>query len=438
MSIDNSLSGSKKLKSNILGSSAFKVISIACSFLLVRACANYMGEEKYGILLTVLSFFVWFSVLEVGISSNFRNRLTKYFSEKDSKNGKTVVSNVYRLLGKTYLVVILLLLIISSAFPFEYIFLPTDYSPHGFGLAFTLSAVFYMLFYIAFALNTILLSTHYAKATYLILALQNTVLLFGIYTFNYLDITPTFLLIFVWFTFVPLFFWVLSNVVIYKTILSDFAPQWNQVYSSNQSFKYNINYGFFIIQLCVLIIFSTDNLIIINKLSGSEVFKYNLAFKYFNILIVVFNVILLPYWSSFAEASHQNNKQWIKTHLKKLILVWFGTFVMGFVLLVSSNYAYHLWIGKTIEISFYLSVFMLISILLTAWNSIFAYYLNSISEVKSQTILSIISAGINIPLSLWLIDIYGAKGVIISTCISLLPLAIVLPIQSFQMIKKMS
>jgi len=110
--------------------------------------------------------------------------------------------------------------------------------------------------------------------------------------------------------------------------------------------------------------------------------------------------------------------------------------VAGIALLLVSNFAYNIWIGKTISMSFYLSLFMLLSILLTAWNSIFAYYLNSISEVKSQTVLSVISAGINIPLSLWLVDVYGAKGVIISTCISLLPLAVVFPIQTFQIIKK--
>ena len=40
--------------------------------------------------------------------------------------------------------------------------------------------------------------------------------------------------------------------------------------------------------------------------------------------MVIFNLVLLPYWASFAEAAHQKDRKWIQNNVKKLILfvVW--------------------------------------------------------------------------------------------------------------------
>ncbi len=430
--------GNKKLKSNIIGSSVFKAVTIVANLLLVRACVNYMGEEKYGIWLTLLSFFTWFSVFEVGITNNFRNKLTSYFTLHDYESGKSVVTTTYKLLAIVYIIIGSLLLLIASFLPIEQFFLPANYETNDFGFAFRLSALVYMLYFVAFGLNTILLSTHFTKQTYLIVALQSIVLLLGIYAFNYFGIKPTFTLVFLWFTAVPLVFWLIANFIFYQTSLKKWAPEIKLFFNKKLQPIQKNNWGFFVIQLCTIIILSTDNLIIINKLSGTEVLKYNVAFKYFNILIVVFNLVLIPYWSSFTEAVTLKNKNWVKVHVKKLVLFWVIVVLGAVILYVLSAKAYQLWIGKNLNIPTSLSFFMAISILLTTWNSIFAYFLNAITEIKVQMFLLLFSAALNIPLSLYLIDEFHTKGVIIATCIALLPLSIVLPIQYHRIITKMN
>ena len=292
--IEKSLVGSKKLNSNILGSSLYKAITIVANLLLVRACVDYMGEEKYGIWLTLLSFFTWFSVLEVGISNSFRNKLTNYFTDQDTINGRIVVTNTYKLIGIVYIALSLFLVCLIILFPLDHFFLPSNFIAQDFTFAFGLSTILFMLYYIAYALNTVLLSTHFAKLTYIISAAQSIVTLLGIYIFMYSGIKPSFIIIFGWFSGIPLLVWTIANIAIYRKTLIAYRPNFSRVFSKKVFPLQKMNGGFFIIQFCILIIFSTDNFIIINKLTGTEVLKYNVAFKYFNILIVVFNLILLP------------------------------------------------------------------------------------------------------------------------------------------------
>ena len=427
----------KKLIENILGASFFKGINIIFSFLLVRYSIQFMGEEKYGYWLTLLSFFTWFSALEVGISNSFRNQITNYFSDKNYGGITLIINKAYKALIITYLIVSVLLISSSFFFPFHSFFSPKEIVYTHFNITFQISTVLYMFYFVVFFLNTVLLSIHHTKATYLITAIQNGILLIGIVSFSYFNITPSFLLVCIWFTAIPLLVWTIASVFSFTSFLNTITPQITHLRKRITPFR-KVKKSFIFIQFCTLIIFSTDNIIIAKVLSGPDVTKYNIAFKYFNMLTVIFNLILVPYWASFTEASHQKDKQWIIKNIKKLLLVWIGIVLLSVFMALFSNFAYQLWIGKEVVIPIILSLIMAISVLLTAWNNIFAYFLNSISEIKLQTRLLIVSAIINIPLSLIFISYFQSTGVILATCISLLPLSIALPIQYRSIIQKMN
>ncbi len=131
---------------------------------------------------------------------------------------------------------------------------------------------------------------------------------------------------------------------------------------------------FFILQIAFIIIFSTDNIIITQIFGPSEVTPYNLAFKYFGIPIMIFSIIITPFWSASTEAYAKNDIGWIKSSMKKLIKIWV-LFVVGVVfLLVVSNYFYLMWVGNKVIIPYLLSAFMGLFAIISTWNNIFAYF----------------------------------------------------------------
>jgi Na+-driven multidrug efflux pump len=65
------------------------------------------------------------------------------------------------------------------------------------------------------------------------------------------------------------------------------------------------------------------------------------------------------------------------------------------------------------------------------WNGSFIVYLNALSKLKGQLIISVFQAIINIPLSILLIENtnLGSKGVILATILCLIPMSIYAPLK---------
>jgi O-antigen/teichoic acid export membrane protein len=432
----NSLSArSRKLYLNVAGGTVFKGINIVFSLLLIRVSVNYFGAEEYGIWLSLLAFFTWFSAIGVGITNNLRNTITQLFNEKKKQALKKLISQGYQRLTVAYVFAILLVLLCSS-FSSPSSWFSLDETKYSFRLLFSISLVLYFLHFIFFFLDAILLATHHARAPYAIVAIQNGALLLGIYLFSFFEVEPSLHLLCIWYTATPLAVWVGASLVSYSTFLSELIPDKEALKKVSSNWKQVPRLDFFIIQLCVLVLYATDNFILLNYFNGEEVTRYNISFRYFNLLSVVFNLVLLPFWASFAEAAHKKDLEWIKKSIRKLILFWLGIVGVAALMILLASFVYRFWIGEEMYIPLRLTLFMAVATLLTAWYNVFAYFLNSIAKVRLQLRLMLLAAAANIPLSIYLLGHFESSGVIMATAISVLPLVIGLPIQYRKIIKQ--
>ncbi len=428
----------RTLVNNVLGSSFYKGINIVFNLLIVRYSISLIGIEDYGVWLAFYSFLTWFSTLESGISNSFRNQLTKYFTDDQTVKIKELISKGYKALIIAYLTAISALILISFIFPISALFTSSPEQANSFDFMFRVCVIIFLSQFIFLFINSVLLATHQVKTTYKIVAFQNGILLLGLLLANYLGIIPSLLLYAIWFSLIPLLTWFFVNIKLYAKGLNKYKPSLKGILFEKSSPFKNMNKDYFIIQLCTLVLFSSDNLIIMSNLKGTDVSIYNLSFKYFNVIVVLFNLVLVPYWSSFTEAYYKKDKGWIKSSINKLMLLWLGIFLLSLVMIFLSDWAYDLWIGSEIHIPTRLSIFMAISILLTCWNNIFTFFLRGVSIVRFARNLLLFSALINIPLSFWLLYQYEATGVIIATCISLVPMAILLPIKYKSVLRKIN
>lgn len=70
--------------------------------------------------------------------------------------------------------------------------------------------------------------------------------------------------------------------------------------------------------------------IIISRVQGPEVVtQYNLAYRFFNVLLMVVVIVLNPFWSAFTEAYAKRDYNWMRS-VRKNWNYW-------------ESYLYHCW-----------------------------------------------------------------------------------------------
>ena len=93
-----------------------------------------------------------------------------------------------------------------------------------------------------------------------------------------------------------------------------------------------------------MVLFTTDNIIIIQIFGPENVAPYSISFKMFSIGMIGFGVLMAPLWASLNEAYVQKDFSWIKNSMKNILALWILLVGGMGVALIFSSYIYEIWI----------------------------------------------------------------------------------------------
>jgi O-antigen/teichoic acid export membrane protein len=397
-------------------SSIYKGLSVVISFLLVPLSITFLGVENYGLWLTIFSFISWFTFFDFGIGNGLRNKLSQALAINDRVLAKQLVSTAYFIMLVVILILIALFLSVSNFVDWNGIFKYTGNE--------NLNKLFQIAF-VVFAINLVLkmvTSVFFAdqKPSFsgFIHFISQLIVLIAVYIImqsEHVSLLSYTMIIF-FSQFAVLF---LSNIFVFQNKFTFMAPHISSVRIKHCKDIFNLGFGFFIIQMCVVIIYSTDNFIINFFLGAEQVTIYNVALKYFMILTMFMNIILTPYWSAFTNAFELKDYNWIKNSFNKLTTFSFivGSFVI--IMVLFSEQMYYFWIGDAVSVPFILSICIGASTFVKVFNLNSIMLINGFGKIRMQLIIGVLSAIINIPLSIILAVNcnLGVSGVIIATLI---------------------
>lgn len=181
-----------------------------------------------------------------------------------------------------------------------------------------------------------------------------------------------------------------------------------------------LGFKFFVIKISMLVMYQTSLIIIAQAFGPDEVVVYNIGYKYFSIIIMVFAIVVSPFWSAFTEAWVQNEIDWIKRTIKKLFYVWIISTLIGLVMLIFSENFYNLWIGDKVKIPFNISLLFYIYFVTKNFGDVFKMFINGVGFIKLQMLSSIFSTIIFIISTLIMIQHFkmGIESLIIAMIIS--------------------
>jgi len=419
-----------KAKKNIIASFGLKGFSILVSFLLVPLTLNYLNPTKYGIWLTLSSIIGWFGFFDIGLGNGLRNKLAEAFALKDYKLAKTYVSTTYATLSLIIGSVYILFLIINPFLNWSKLLNTTPEMASELSWIALIVFTFFVLRFILKLIGVILVADQLPAISNSFNFFGNIIALVAVYFITKFS-HGTLLYISIVYSAAPVIILIFASFYFFRRKYKTIRPSIKFV-----NFKYfkplmSLGGKFFFLQMANIIIFSTDNIIITHVLGPAEVTPYNIAFKYFGIPIMVFAIIIRPYWSAFTDAITKNDIKWIKDSIKKLIRIWLFLMIGVIFLIFISKYFYLFWVGNKIYVPLLLSIFMGLYVFINTWNNIFANFLYGVGKIKLQMNYGIIAMIINIPISIFFAKNLnmGSAGVILGTCFSLLFGCILGPIQ---------
>lgn len=392
---------------------------MAISLVMVPLTLTCLDNNTFGVWTTLSSLLTLIAFFDIGLGNGLRNKLTEALSVNDTLLAQSYISTAYVLFGSIQIILIALFVVINSVIPWPKI-LNTSLDQV---LLRKLSLILFVGVSLKLVLDLLTFTLYAKQATAkagLILLLTNLGALVGL-----LVLTRSNKSSLLWLSVItassPIIVLSIASIIFYSNSLLTLKPKLTLFKKEYVSRLLGLGSRFFLIQLAVIIIFYSDNLIIAHLFGPSEVTTYNISYRYFNIINTLFAILIAPYWSAFTEAHIQGEYIWMQRSYKRLWLLWVGVVILVFIWFLAAPTAYALWIGNRVHIPWQLNLFMGLSIIITCLNNVTIVVINGLSKIKLQLLLATFSAIINIPLCIFLgkyLDM-GSAGVILATSISL-------------------
>lgn len=426
---------SSQIKKNIAGSIAIKGISILTSLLLVPLTLNYVNKELYGIWLTLSSIVLWLNFFDIGFTLGLKNKLAVALAVKNYINGKYLVSTTYYMMIIIFLPLCLLILFIIPFLNWPSIL---NVSP-AYGndiikvLYILITSVFFQMFFNV--LGAVVSAYQKVALSSLFIMLGQVLSLLLVYILT-LIAPPSLLGLAVAISISPIIILCIFSVYLYKNQFKEVSPSYKFVDKKKIKELFSMGVKFFIIQIQVIVLYQSTNVIISNIVGPEAVTEYNIAYKYLNIATMLFNIVLTPLWPAFTDAYTLKDYQWMRNIYKKMCYVYISVVFGILMLVIISPYIYSLWVGDNVEVPVSMTIVIAVFIIINSWDSLQVTMINGIGAVKLQTFIVLIGLLFHIPLAFFFGNKIGAQGVILSMiCINII-YAIIFTIQINKIINK--
>ncbi len=397
---------------NIAGSFFIKGWNCIVQFLLVPITLNCLTQYEYGVWLTVNSILIWIDQFDIGLGNGLRNKLAEALAKDERERAKTLVSSTF---------ITLFFIIIPIVFAFIgilqvvdcYQFLKVDVTiiPNLKGLLEVLVALMGGTFIFKF-IGNIYLGLQLPAINNLLVVAGQTLSLVVIYILSINGIHSLFVVAVVY-TASPLVVYLLSYpATFYK--YKFLSPSLRAFDKSELKGLFSLGVTFFFVQVAGLVIFASSNILITNLLSPSDVTLYQISYRYFSLLIMVFTLISAPLWSATTDAYARGDVEWIRKVMEKMRRIMFAFVGCLVLMLLASSLFYKIWVGDKISITWTLSALMAVYVAVLIYSTCYSNVLFGIGKLRMITCVTVLEAIIYIPLAICLSNQWRLYGIVVA------------------------
>lgn len=401
------------IKRNVLGSLIIKGISILVSFLLVPLTIGYVSNELYGVWLTISSVMTWISFMDLGFAQGLKNKLAEAIAQNDMERGRSLVSTTYFMLVLIFVPLCLILELVVPAVDWCKLLNVSQIYSDDIVKAMHSLIAFTCIQFIANAIVSIATAFQEVALSNTFSVIGNILALVAVFILTR-TCPPSLVVLSIVMAAAPVLVLLSATFILFSSRYRQISPKISSISRNQIKDIFSLGYKFFISNIQVLIIYNATNVLISNVSSPVEVTNYNLAYRYLNVAMMLFGIIMGPLWPAYTDAYTKKDFEWmIKTRriMNRVLLLS----IIGCILLViASKPFYYIWIGTNAEVPMTMTIFVSLYVIVFCWNQLNVTLLAGMGKMKVQTISAVTGMLAHIPCALLLGKFLGAYGVVLS------------------------
>jgi O-antigen/teichoic acid export membrane protein len=170
---------------------------------------------------------------------------------------------------------------------------------------------------------------------------------------------------------------------------------------------------FVILQLAGLAAYQIDNIVISQILGAGAVPEYAVPTKLFVLAPTLLSYVLVPLWPAYRESMARGDAAWVKRTLRRSILLAAGFNIpSSLILIVAGPAILQVWVHGTVHPTFILLLGLGTWTIMNTLNGPFSMLLNGANIIGFQATTSILMAVANVTISIILVQHIGVAGAI--------------------------
>ena len=392
---------------------------------------DYLGEEANGVWATALSVITWINYCDLGIGNGLRNLLARELAEDDYCNAQKSISTAYVVL--TGIAILLLLLMLIPTFLLDWhSVLNTNLNVRT---MLVITEIYISLNFVLALSNSILYALQKAEKVSLRSCLVQIINIIALFILNRVEEGNL--------NHMAILFGSSTAVVYLFNTVGIFrqnkmlAPSLIAFQKEKVKSIVKVGVQFFIIQLTSVLTISSQNWIVSNVFGPSEVTPINTVTNVFAAIYSIFGALLIPMWSKTTDAIAKKEYAWVRKTMRNVRYIAYAFIPVLIVVAVLFEDISYIWLGRRLTYQSGVIGTTCLFYILNIENLVFTQFYFGIGDVTPYMWITIIEAIVIIPLSYYLVTIFGVAGVKLASTIMLAVSGIALPILLYRKLKQL-
>jgi O-antigen/teichoic acid export membrane protein len=390
-----------------------RVLSASIMILAVRLTAPYLGEERFGLWMTIASFAIMLNFLDVGAGNALANRVAHAVVKNDSAYLRQVISGGLGVLGLISCVICLVLTILVGIMPWHILLkssqavmihqemMVTLYWFAGLLGAHVFSASLFKVFLALQKLHKAHILSLYGHISSMLMVIGSAYYQLGV---------PELLIS-------AMFGPVLTLFVLLFVLYRHEYFSWKNIWSAVQGeYKHLLHAGsgFMLIQMGMIIAWGLDSLLISSTLGVAAVASFSVIQRIYQVAAQPIAMINGPLWPAYADANIRCEKIFIKkTLLRSLKYTFLYLSVISILVVWNGLYLVDLLTANTVQVGYMAILAFGLWTIVEGMGNAFQVFLGGCNLIRQQVYFFVSLCLIAFPLKLYFLNTFGVAAMLL-------------------------